>query len=69
MREYRQALRRLKAERADAQAAGDREEVNGLNGQIAALESALKAGGGAADTGERGRGTTCARRSPLSWSN
>jgi hypothetical protein len=55
MREYRQALRRLEAERADAQGAGDRERVEGLNGQIVALESALRAGGGAADTGERAR--------------
>jgi hypothetical protein len=55
MREYRQALGRLKAQRADAQAAGGREEVEDLNGQIAALESALKAGGGAAGTGERAR--------------
>jgi hypothetical protein len=55
MREYRQALRRFEAQRADAQAAHDREGVEGLNGQIAALESALKAGGGAADTGERAR--------------
>ena len=54
MREYRRALRRLEAEKADAQAAGDRERVEDLNGQIAALESALKAGG-AADTGERAR--------------
>jgi hypothetical protein len=43
------------AERAAAQAAGDQEEVQGLNGQIAALESVLKGGSGAADTGERAR--------------
>jgi hypothetical protein len=54
-REYRQELGRLQAERAGAQAAGDRGEVEGLEGQIAALESALKADGGAADTGERAR--------------
>jgi hypothetical protein len=52
LREYRQELGRLQAERADALAAGDQAEVEGLNGQIAALESALKAGG-AGDTGER----------------
>ena len=45
----------MKAERADAQAAGGREEVEGLDGQIAALESALKERSGAADTGERAR--------------
>jgi hypothetical protein len=55
MREYRQELGRLKTERAGAQAAGDREEVERLDGEIEALESALEAGGGAADTGERAR--------------
>ena len=55
MREYRQALGRLMAERAAAQAAGDQEEVQGLDGEIAALESVLKGGSGAADTGERAR--------------
>ena len=55
LREYRKDLERLKAERAKAQAAGDRAKVEALNGQIAALESALKPGGAAADTGERAR--------------
>jgi hypothetical protein len=55
VREYWQALRGFQAQRADAQAAGDREKVEGLNGQIVALESALKAGGGGGDTGERAR--------------
>ena len=55
MREYREVLRRLQAERADAQAAGDREQVDGLDDQIAALKSALQEGSGAADTGERAR--------------
>ena len=44
----------MKAPRAAGQAAGGREEVEGLDAQIVALESALKAGG-AADTGERAR--------------
>jgi hypothetical protein len=53
--EYRQELRRLQAERQAAQAAGDQEEQERLESQVAALESALKAGGGASDTGERAR--------------
>lgn len=54
-REYRQALRRLQEEREDAQAAGDQEEAERLEGQIEALQSALKGGGAGADTGERAR--------------
>jgi len=54
-REYRQELRKLQAERAEAQAAGRPEELPGLNGQIAALELALRESAGAADTGERAR--------------
>jgi hypothetical protein len=54
VREYRQALRQLEAEKAAARAAGDRGEVERLAGQIVALESALKGGGGG-DTGERAR--------------
>jgi len=53
-RDYQQALVRLKADVADAQAVGDREAVESLDTEIEALESALK-GGGAADTGERAR--------------
>jgi len=55
MREYRQELRKLQAERVEAQALGRPEELSGLNGQIAALESALRESAGAADTGERAR--------------
>ena len=55
MREYRQALPRLKAQRADAKAAGDLERVAHLGRDIEAFESALREGGGAADTGERAR--------------
>jgi intergrase/recombinase len=54
LREYRQELRRLQVERQVAQAAGEREEVERLEGQVAALESAISEGG-AADTGERAR--------------
>jgi hypothetical protein len=53
-REYREALRRLQAERQDAQAAGDPEELERLESEVAALESALKASS-ATDTGERAR--------------
>jgi hypothetical protein len=53
-RDYQQALVRLKAELADAQAVGDRKKVESLDSQIEPLESALK-GGGAGDTGERAR--------------
>ncbi len=55
LREYRQELRRLKAERAKTRAAGSPEESEGLDGQIAALELALKERSAAADTGERAR--------------
>jgi len=55
LREYRQELRRLKAERANTLAAGGPGEVEGLDSQIAALELALKGRGAAADTGERAR--------------
>jgi hypothetical protein len=55
MREYRQELHRLQAERAAAQAAGDPEEVARLEGEMEALKSALKESGSAADTGERAR--------------
>jgi hypothetical protein len=50
LREYRQELRRLQME--TAQAAGEPEEVARLEGEMEALESALK-GASAADTGER----------------
>jgi hypothetical protein len=50
MREYRQELRRLQME--TAQAAGEPEEVVRQEGKMEALKSALK-GAGAADTGER----------------
>jgi hypothetical protein len=50
MREYRQELGRLQME--TAQAAGEPEKVARLEGEMEALESALK-GAGAADTGER----------------
>jgi hypothetical protein len=52
LREYRQELRRLQAEKA--QAVGQPEEVARLTSEIDALKSALK-GVGAADTGERAR--------------
>ena len=52
LREYRQALGRLQAERDAAREAGDGTEVERLEGEIEALKSALK-GAGAADTGER----------------
>lgn len=55
LREYRQALRGLRAEREKAQATGDRGEVEGLDSQIATLELALKERSGTADTGERAR--------------
>jgi hypothetical protein len=50
--EYRQELGRLKAQRAEAQAAGNQQAVERLDGEMEALKSALK-GAGAADTGER----------------
>jgi hypothetical protein len=52
LREYRQELHRLEVEKA--QAAGEPEEEARLEGQIEALEAALKGDGGA-DTGERAR--------------
>jgi hypothetical protein len=55
-REYRQALISLRADRHHAQAAGDRGEVSRLDGEIAAVESALNERGGSDDTGERARG-------------
>ena len=54
-REYRAELERLAAKQAAAKAAGDQEEVERLEGEIEAFQSALRAGGGAADTGERAR--------------
>ena len=51
-REYQQALRRLEAERQAAQAAGNREELERLEVEIAALAAALQ-GGCAPDTGQR----------------
>ncbi len=51
-REYEQELRRLQAERLKAQAAGKPDEVARLEGEIAALKSALGRGG-LADAGER----------------
>jgi hypothetical protein len=53
-REYRKALRQFEAERKNAQAAGDQEEVERLEGEIEPLESALK-GSGEVDSGERAR--------------
>jgi len=55
LRQYREELRRLQAETEEAQAAGEQEEEARLESQIAALQSALKSGGGTADTGERAR--------------
>jgi hypothetical protein len=55
-REYRRALAKLRADQENAQAAGDRGEVSRLEGEIAALESALNERGGSDDTGERTRG-------------
>jgi hypothetical protein len=55
MRDYRQALEGLKAKQAVAKAAGDQEGVERLDGEIEAFQSALREGGGAADTGERAR--------------
>ena len=55
MRDYREALGPLREKREEAQAAGDREEVERLDGEIRAFESALKSRGGAGDTGERAR--------------
>ncbi len=55
LREYRQELRRLRAERENARVAGEPEEVARLGGEIEALESALKGGGATRDTGERAR--------------
>ena len=52
LREYRQELGRLQGEREKAKGAGDLAEVARLAGEIAAVESMLKGGGGA-DTGER----------------
>jgi hypothetical protein len=54
-REYRQALDTLGEERESAGVAGDRDKVSRLDGEIEALKSALKAGDGADDTGERAR--------------
>ena len=55
MREYRREVRRLNAKRTNARLAGDREEVSGLDTQIAALESVLHERRVTADTGERAR--------------
>jgi archaellum component FlaC len=55
MREYREELGRLQGEREKARAAGHREEVERLVGQIEALESVLNESGSAANTGERAR--------------
>ena len=41
--------------RGEAQAAGEEAEVERLEGEILALEPALKGGGGVADTGRRAR--------------
>ena len=53
-REYGQELRALRAKQA--RAAGNPGEVRRLEGEIQALESALKQSRGADDTGERARG-------------
>ncbi|MCX6928218.1 MAG: hypothetical protein NT154_34160 [Verrucomicrobia bacterium] len=53
LREYRQELGWLQGEREKAVDAGDRAEVARLAGEIETVESALKGGGGGADTGER----------------
>jgi hypothetical protein len=55
-REYEQALRKVRADKEDAQEAGDQSEVSRLEGEIEMLESALKERGGTDDTGERARG-------------
>ena len=55
-REYKRELRQLQADRERAQKARDRKAVHDLDGQIEKVESALKAGSGTADTGERARG-------------
>jgi hypothetical protein len=52
LRDYRQELRRLQAEREQAQAAGKPEEVARLDEDIRAYESELR-GGGPADTDRR----------------
>jgi len=54
-RQYREAVRRTVAARQEAEAAGDREELDRLDGEIEALKSALKDGREEADTGERAR--------------
>jgi hypothetical protein len=54
LREYRQELRRLQAERDKARGAGGGREVERLEGEIEAVEAALQASS-AADTGERAR--------------
>ena len=53
LREYRQELCRLQVEKENARVAGEPEEVARLEGEIEALESALKGGGATRDTGER----------------
>ena len=54
LREYAQELRRLQESRERAQAAGNPEEVERLEGEIEAVEAALQ-GSSAADTGRRAR--------------
>jgi hypothetical protein len=53
LREYRQALGELRAQREKARAAGDGAELQRLAGQIEALELALNGGNAGADTGKR----------------
>ena len=52
LRQYRQELPRVQAEKERAQAAGEQEKVARLEEDIQAFESALR-GGGPADTGQR----------------
>jgi hypothetical protein len=55
VREYRRELRRLQAQEKLARLAGKQAEVERLEGEIKALEAALKGIGSATDTGERAR--------------
>jgi len=55
LREYRQELGRLQAEREDARGAGKQQEVARLESEIKVLELALKRGCAGADAGERAR--------------
>ena len=67
-REYREALRRLQAEREAARAAGDPEAVERLDGEDRALACALKPGR-LGPTRAAGARATFAKRWRLSWRN